>query len=77
MRQAQMFNPAEAAELVRLEEERVRADLKAKVVLRRRGRDSLEFLEANRTIRGLVSRIKRLKGSLASRDWLREEAISA
>jgi hypothetical protein len=72
-----MFNPAEAAELVWLEEERVRADLKAKVVLRRRGRDSLEFLEANRTIRDLVSRIKRMKGSLASRDWLHEETVSA
>jgi len=77
MRQAQMFNPAEDAELVWLEEERVRADLKAKVVLRRMGRNSLEFLEANRIIRDLVSRIKRMKGSLASRDWLHEETVSA
>ncbi len=65
-----MFKPAEGAELMWLEEERVRADLKAKAVLRRRRTDSLEFLEAKETIRDLVSRIKRLKGSLASRNWM-------
>jgi hypothetical protein len=65
-----MFKPAEGAELMWLEEERVRADLRAKAVLRRRRADSLEFLEADETIRNLVSRIKRLKGSLASRDWM-------
>ncbi len=70
MQQAQMFNPAEGAELKWLEEERFRADLKAKSVLRRRRMDSLEFLEASETIRDLVGRIKRLKGSLASRDWM-------
>jgi hypothetical protein len=70
MQPARMFKPAEGAELMWLEEERVRADLRAKAVLRRRRADSLEFLEADETIRDLVSRIKRLKGSLASRDWM-------
>jgi hypothetical protein len=70
MQPVRMFKPAEGAELMWLEEERDRADLKAKAVLSLRRADSLEFLEANETIRDLVSRIKRLKGSLAGRDWM-------
>jgi hypothetical protein len=70
MQPVRMFKPAEGAELIWLEEERARADLKAKAVLRRRRPDSLEFLEAKETIRNLVSRIKRMKISLASCDWM-------
>jgi hypothetical protein len=47
----------ENAELKRLEEEPVRAEINANAVLMRRGMNSLEFLEVNETVRDLVSRI--------------------
>jgi hypothetical protein len=68
MRDADSFHE-ESAELKRLEEEHVRAEIDANAVLTRRGMNSLEFLEANETVRDLVSRIKRLKVRLASRNW--------
>jgi hypothetical protein len=71
MHDAEKFHE-ESVELKRLEEEHIRAEINANAVLTRRGINSLEFLEANETVRDLVSRIKRLKVRLASRNWTDE-----
>jgi hypothetical protein len=66
MQDAEKFDE-ESVVLKRLEDEHLRAEASANAVLTRRGMNSLEFLEANETVRDLVSRIKRLKVRLASR----------
>jgi hypothetical protein len=60
----------ESAELQRLEKQHVHAEQEAAAVLKQSGINSLAFLEANETVRHLVSRMRRLEGIQARRNWM-------
>jgi hypothetical protein len=60
----------ESSELQRLERQHVRAEQEAAAVLKQSGINSLAFLEANETVRDLASRMQRLEGIQARRNWM-------
>jgi hypothetical protein len=63
-------SPQEGDELQRLERQHALAEQEAAAVLKQSGINSLAFLEANETVRHLVSRMRRLEGIQARRNWM-------